>query len=264
MAAPRRMSGGTLTLAVGGPAAMELQHLAPQLIARINTALGSRAGGAAALRAARSPAAGTCPGGATRSPEPAPVAVALPDGPLHDALARLGGRIAAPIRQTLDPQRGARVRCRSADACFSPRPRFCSGPASARPRGARPAGRPAHGGTLVRQAGRPAGGAGMVLAHLHPLRPLLRHGVSRGAGQADRHRPHPLRVPRLPPRPAGAGRRRACRGRCRRTATCRSSRPCSPPRTRGRSVRTRTRWRPSPARRRWPGFPRAVAGDAGR
>ncbi len=92
MAAPRRMSGGTLTLAANGPAALELQHLLPQLIARINGALGC-----ALVERVRfvqqDPAAGTAPV-APRDPEPAPVAVALPDGALHDVLARLGGRIA--------------------------------------------------------------------------------------------------------------------------------------------------------------------------
>jgi hypothetical protein len=37
---PRRLSGGTLTVACAGPVAMELSHLAPQLMARINAHLG--------------------------------------------------------------------------------------------------------------------------------------------------------------------------------------------------------------------------------
>jgi hypothetical protein len=37
---PQRLSGGTLTLGCAGPVAMELQHLTPQLIAKINGALG--------------------------------------------------------------------------------------------------------------------------------------------------------------------------------------------------------------------------------
>jgi hypothetical protein len=37
---PKRLSAGTLTLACSGPIAMELSHLAPELIARINTHLG--------------------------------------------------------------------------------------------------------------------------------------------------------------------------------------------------------------------------------
>ncbi len=93
MATPRRMSGGTLTLAANGPAALELQHLLPQLIARINGALGC-----ALVERVRfvqqDPAAGLA-AAPSRAVPAAPVAVALPDGALHDALARLGGRIAA-------------------------------------------------------------------------------------------------------------------------------------------------------------------------
>jgi len=37
---PRRFAAGTLTIACNGPVAMELQHLAPQLIARLNGQLG--------------------------------------------------------------------------------------------------------------------------------------------------------------------------------------------------------------------------------
>ncbi len=37
---PRGISAGTLTIACSGPVAMELQYLAPQLIGRINTAMG--------------------------------------------------------------------------------------------------------------------------------------------------------------------------------------------------------------------------------
>ena len=40
--APRRFTAGTLTIACDGPVAMELQHLAPQLIARINGHVGQR------------------------------------------------------------------------------------------------------------------------------------------------------------------------------------------------------------------------------
>jgi len=39
-AAPVKFAGGTLTLACTGPVAMELQHAAPALIARLNLALG--------------------------------------------------------------------------------------------------------------------------------------------------------------------------------------------------------------------------------
>lgn len=38
--APLRLSAGTLTIACAGPVAMELQHLAPELVSRINGHLG--------------------------------------------------------------------------------------------------------------------------------------------------------------------------------------------------------------------------------
>jgi hypothetical protein len=37
---PERLSAGTLTIACAGPVAMELQHLAPELIERLNAGLG--------------------------------------------------------------------------------------------------------------------------------------------------------------------------------------------------------------------------------
>lgn len=40
---PQKLSGGTLTLACSGPVAMELTHLAPQIIQRINAHLGRQA-----------------------------------------------------------------------------------------------------------------------------------------------------------------------------------------------------------------------------
>ncbi len=96
-ASPRRFSGGTLTLAVAGPAALELQHQATELIARINTALGSRL--VERLRFVQDGVRAADPA-ALRTPDPTPVPVeGLPDGPLHDALARLGGRIAARARR---------------------------------------------------------------------------------------------------------------------------------------------------------------------
>ena len=40
---PQKLSSGTLTLACSGPVAMELTHLAPQIIQRINAHLGRQA-----------------------------------------------------------------------------------------------------------------------------------------------------------------------------------------------------------------------------
>ncbi len=90
---PRRLTAGTLTLACAGPVAMELTHLAPQLIGRINAHLGRVAverlrfvqqpgGGPARPRRAAAPAA---------LPEPVEAAVAAIRGEeLRAALAKLG------------------------------------------------------------------------------------------------------------------------------------------------------------------------------
>lgn len=93
---PLRLSAGTLTLACAGPVAMELQHLAPELIARINGALGR----AAVERLRFVQQAGAAPRAA---PPPAPPATVptpvrerlsdLPDGELRQALEKLAGRV---------------------------------------------------------------------------------------------------------------------------------------------------------------------------
>jgi len=89
---PQRLSAGTLTLACAGPVAMELQHLAPELVARINTHFGRTL--VERLRFVQRP--GKLP--ATR-PLPAPAATlppavtaelaTLPEGELRDALEKL-------------------------------------------------------------------------------------------------------------------------------------------------------------------------------
>ncbi len=96
--APRRFSGGTLTLAANGPAALELQHLAPQLIARINTGLGRQI--VERLRFVQDDLVNPAPDAAEPARAPVPVVVeGLPEGELQEALARLGGRIAARARR---------------------------------------------------------------------------------------------------------------------------------------------------------------------
>lgn len=88
---PRRLGAGTLTVACSGPVAMELQHLAPTVIARINTTCGQ--GVVRRLKMVQDltvlPRPQPRP---QRQAPPAPVRIDdMPDGPLKDALARLGG-----------------------------------------------------------------------------------------------------------------------------------------------------------------------------
>ena len=90
--APRRLAGGTLTLACAGPVALELAHLAPQLIQRINAHLGRAA--VERLRFVQDAPASAAP----LAPPPAPAVVpervrdalsAVPGDGLREALARL-------------------------------------------------------------------------------------------------------------------------------------------------------------------------------
>ena len=90
---PLRLVGGTLTLRCADPMAMELQHMAPQLVARINTVLGQRL--VERLRFVQ----GSMPAPAPKARCPAPVALparvgealdSVPDPELRAALARLG------------------------------------------------------------------------------------------------------------------------------------------------------------------------------
>jgi hypothetical protein len=105
---PERLAGaaggGTLTIRASGPMALELAHLAPELIARINAHLGREAVArlkfcAEARRATPSVLAPPPP--LPRPPRreaarKAETAVAdLPDGPLKEALARLGAHVLA-------------------------------------------------------------------------------------------------------------------------------------------------------------------------
>ncbi|WP_439599389.1 DUF721 domain-containing protein [Falsiroseomonas sp.] len=89
---PLRVTAGTLTIACSGPVAMELQHLAPELIGRINAHFGRVA--VERLRFVQQ----APPGAARAAPRPRPVELPapvtarlaeLPAGELRDALAKL-------------------------------------------------------------------------------------------------------------------------------------------------------------------------------
>ena len=99
---PRRLTSATLTIGCTGPVAMELQHVAPALMERVNAHLGRVA--VTRLRFAQtSPQRTDAPGGAAGRPrsgqaiDAARAAVAtLPPGDLRDALERLGRMVLAP------------------------------------------------------------------------------------------------------------------------------------------------------------------------
>lgn len=111
---PRRLSAGTLTLACSGPIAMELQHMAAELISRINTVLGGKV--VTALRFVQIPQEAP-----TAAPPPAvpPEAAAraesavdgLADSALRDALAALGRAVfaASAVPARLPRKRGTTV-----------------------------------------------------------------------------------------------------------------------------------------------------------
>jgi hypothetical protein len=96
---PQKLSAGTLTIACAGPAAMELQHLAPQIIARINGHVGGH-GDSAPIQRLRfvQQAVGLPDRMGPRPNRPRPTAerpppIDLEPGPLRDALVRLAAAI---------------------------------------------------------------------------------------------------------------------------------------------------------------------------
>jgi hypothetical protein len=93
--------GGTLTIRVAGAAATEIQHLAPQIIERINTCLGF--GAVARLKVVQGPLPGRAPRRSRVPPLASPEAKAaiesatagIADEPLRAALARFGEAVVA-------------------------------------------------------------------------------------------------------------------------------------------------------------------------
>jgi len=86
-AAPLKFAAGTLTLACAGPAAMELQLVAPTLIARLNLALGQQM--VERLRFMRQSPKILAPPAAPLRAGPKAPPQNLPEGPLGEALAKL-------------------------------------------------------------------------------------------------------------------------------------------------------------------------------
>ena len=87
---PRRFAAGTLTLGCTGPVALELQHLSSQLIERVNGHLGRAV--VQRLRFVQDTRPPPVPARPRRVRPPVAVD-GLPDGPLRDALGRLGAAI---------------------------------------------------------------------------------------------------------------------------------------------------------------------------
>ncbi|MGD8810343.1 MAG: DciA family protein [Gammaproteobacteria bacterium] len=103
---PGKRDGGTLHLRVSGGAALEIQHVTPQLIERINGHLGYPA--VARLKLEQGPVAR---GSAPRRPRPAPAPKPMParhwdgmdeitDPALRESLERLGAAVAARESRT--------------------------------------------------------------------------------------------------------------------------------------------------------------------
>lgn len=92
---------GTLTLRADGATALLLQHVEPQLRERIASCLGHAAVRRIAYRQqplpprASAARAGAAPAEEAPPRQAAPALAALPDGPLREALVRLGRRVAA-------------------------------------------------------------------------------------------------------------------------------------------------------------------------
>lgn len=89
VAAPRRLTGGTLTLCCSGPTALELQHVSDQVKARVNGHLGRIV--VERLRFVQDvPSAPVPPPAPKRRRVKQAQIAGLPPGPLHDALLALG------------------------------------------------------------------------------------------------------------------------------------------------------------------------------
>lgn len=91
---PKRLGNGTLVIGCAGPVAMELTHLAPQLIGRINAHLGQAV--VERLRFVQQAASGAIPPPAPRRAAPAALPphlteamAAIPEGELREALEKL-------------------------------------------------------------------------------------------------------------------------------------------------------------------------------
>ncbi|MGE0420524.1 MAG: DciA family protein [Acetobacteraceae bacterium] len=97
---PRRLSGGTLTIACVGPIAMELQHMAVEVMNRINGHVGTPTVRALRFMQVAAIAPRSAPTPVPQwAVEAAEAAVAdLPSGEVRDALVALGRHVLTPKR----------------------------------------------------------------------------------------------------------------------------------------------------------------------
>lgn len=106
---PRRLLRGTLTIACSGPIAMELQHLAGEVMARINAHLGAQT--VSALRFVQTLERTAAPLAKPAAPDAEVLAgveaslVTLPAGDLRNALASLGRSMASQPSTPRGPRR---------------------------------------------------------------------------------------------------------------------------------------------------------------
>jgi hypothetical protein len=107
VATPRRLVSGTVTIACAGPIAMELQYLGGELVARINTHLGSQVVQGLRFVQTIAPHAPDTPAPpASAPPDPRDLAeteaavAGLPEGELRAALAALGGAVLARAKSS--------------------------------------------------------------------------------------------------------------------------------------------------------------------
>jgi hypothetical protein len=97
--APRRLSGSTLTIACAGPVAMELQHMTAEILSRINGHLGQVV--VERLRFVQDTLIVATPVAPIAHPLPPPVITGLPEGPLHEALVRLGQAVQSAAKRPI-------------------------------------------------------------------------------------------------------------------------------------------------------------------
>ena len=269
---PLRFTAGTLTIGCAGPVAMELTHLAPQLIGRINAHLGKpmvdrlRFVQQARPAPRRSPTGPRCPAAQPRSRRRSPPSRGEK---LRAALAKLGRGVYRncsyrPQRaeSTPDPERRPH-------APAPPNPARRDRARRGRLRRPRPSGPSARPIRACRSAASATPSApvkvieffSLTCSHCAAFHKEVFPRVKTGAGRTGAIR---LIWSRFPARPDRPDRRRRGSQPAAGALRAASSARCSPARTAGPSPAA-TRWSSSARWRRWPAWPKTqydqVIGD---